>query len=243
MIHDSFEETFLGKQKILVIMGHPDDCEIVCGGTIARLAHSGRLVRLLVTTTGGKGFQNKDITEKEFTKVRLKEQISGGLELGISQKENFNLEIPDGELETSTENIAKVVYHIRDFKPDLIITHHPAKFIVEFSRTSHWVNHRDHRNTGIIAFDAAYPCARDRGFFPEQFQVGLAPHKVHDFLLADSYGDENVRYFQIDKYIGQKKKALMAHKSVFSKQDVEDLVGENRREGNYLEPLGFISIY
>jgi LmbE family N-acetylglucosaminyl deacetylase len=33
VIKDSFNEVFGNKQRVLVVMGHPDDNEIICGGT------------------------------------------------------------------------------------------------------------------------------------------------------------------------------------------------------------------
>jgi LmbE family N-acetylglucosaminyl deacetylase len=241
---DAFDEIFGDKKKVLVIMGHPDDCEIICGGTVARLTGSGRKVRLVVATTGGKGFKDrKDTSESKFAKLRTVEQVKAGLELGIAKEDNFNLQIPDGELETTVENIGKIVYHIREFKPDIIITHHPVKLIVDFSENSHWVNHRDHRSTGIITLDAIYPYSRDRGFFPEHFEKGLSPHEVHAVLFSDSYNDKNVRYFNIEKYLEQKRKALSCHKNAFGKEEVEDLISETKSADGYFEPLGFLTLY
>lgn len=244
MIKDSFDEIFSKKNKVLVVLAHPDDAEIICGGTIARLIDSGRAVRLVVTTTGGKGIKDRqDIAEEEFAKIRLAEQIQGGLALGIPGEENFNLKIPDGELEASLANVKKIAFHIREFKPDIIVTHHPAKIIVELSESSHWINHRDHRNTALITIDAAYPYARDRAFFPEHFEDRqLSPHTVKELLFADSYQDKNVKYFNIEKYLGKKRKALACYKES-PQEEVEELLEENHMEGSYFEPLGYLSIY
>src|SRR4030042_4007857 len=120
---DSFGQIFGDKKKILVVMGHPDDCEIICGGTVARLLDEGKKVRTLAMTNGGKGMRDRtDVKEEQFAKIRLGEQIKAGMELGLPREEIFNLDIPDGELEDSVENIEKIVYHIRQFKPDIIIT-------------------------------------------------------------------------------------------------------------------------
>lgn len=42
-------------RRVLVIGAHPDDLELGCGGTIAKLADSGHEVRALVMTNGDRG--------------------------------------------------------------------------------------------------------------------------------------------------------------------------------------------
>jgi len=37
LIKDSYEKIFTDKNKILVVFAHPDDLELYCGGTVARL--------------------------------------------------------------------------------------------------------------------------------------------------------------------------------------------------------------
>ena len=41
-IIDSFNKIFSNKERILIVMPHPDDAEIYCGGTIARLTSEGK---------------------------------------------------------------------------------------------------------------------------------------------------------------------------------------------------------
>ncbi|OGC56971.1 hypothetical protein A2976_02720 [candidate division WWE3 bacterium RIFCSPLOWO2_01_FULL_41_9] len=245
MIKDSFSEIFNNVKKVLVVLGHPDDMEIICGGTIARLTSENIQVRLVVTTNGGKGMKDKQgLIENEFAKSRVDEQISAGKILGISEDQNFNLQIPDGELEPSIQNIEKIVFHIREFQPDLIITHNPQNEIISFFDRSFWVNHRDHRHTSQITLDAIYPYSRDRGFFTEHFdQKGLNVHLVKKVLLADSYTKDNVRYCKIDGFLDVKKKALQQHTSAFHPDDADEYIEENKIENAYFEPFGFYDIY
>lgn len=244
-IKDSFNKVFKDKNRILTVMAHPDDMDLTCGGTVARLISSGKKVRLLVMTNGGKGIKDRtDITEKEFARQRVSEQMEAGLELGIPKQENFNLNIPDGELETRIDNIEKVVFHIREFKPDIVITHNPRHPIIRFSKNYYWVNHRDHRNTGLITIDAMYPYSRDRAFFPQHFKKHkLSYHKVNQLLFVDAYSDPELLYFDVTQFTDKRKKALLRHKGAFTKQDVESLMDEVKVGDNYFEPLGFMEIY
>lgn len=52
---DSFNKIFGNKKRILVIMPHPDDTELYCGATVARLIQSGKRVRVVKMTYGDKG--------------------------------------------------------------------------------------------------------------------------------------------------------------------------------------------
>lgn len=41
-IVDSYTKIFRDKQRILVVFAHPDDLELYCGGTVARLIGDGK---------------------------------------------------------------------------------------------------------------------------------------------------------------------------------------------------------
>ncbi len=246
IIKDSFEKIFGNKERVLVVMAHPDDNEIICGGIVARLIDEGKKVRLVVMTNGGKGFQDRtDVTEEQFGKMRIAEQIAAGIELGLPKEENFNLEIPDGTVENTLANIERVVFHIRQFKPDLIITQNPFDPINTFSEDVHWVNHRDHRGTASIVLDAAYPYSRDRGFFPEHFtKFNLTPHTVNELMFSDAYAYPDVLYFDITKYFERKRSALLQHKNAFDADTVEnEFLAESKLEpGKNFERLKYITI-
>lgn len=241
-MQDSFDKIFGDKNKVLVVFAHPDDNEIICGGTVARLIDEGKKVRVVIMTNGGKGMRDRtDVDESQFAKIRLEESMKAGLELGLSKEEMFNLNIPDGELEKSIENIEKIVYHIRQFKPNIIITHNPEEHINTFSKNVHWVNHRDHRHTASMVLDAAYPYSRDTAFFPHQLKAGLAPHSVGQFLLSDSYTHPEAVGFEVSKYLGKRKKALEQHVNGFLRGEVDGYMEEVQRDEGSFEILRYIN--
>lgn len=244
-IEDSFQKIFGDKDRVMVVTAHPDDNEIICGGIVARLLNEGKKVRLVVVTNGGKGFQDrKDITEQEFALIRVREQKNAGLKLGLTEDQNFNLGIADGEMENSIENIGLLVFHIRQFKPQLIITHNPFDPINKFNEEVSWVNHRDHRHTALTVLDAVYPYSRDRGFFPEHFKQGLEPHNIHEIMFSDSYSYKDVLYFDITKYMDKKKASLLEHKNALSPEDIEEefLEETNMGEGKNYERLKHVVV-
>ncbi|MDD2822617.1 MAG: PIG-L family deacetylase [Candidatus Daviesbacteria bacterium] len=239
---DSFESIFKDKNKILVVMAHPDDNEIVCGGIVARLIDEGKKVRVVVMTNGGKGMRDRtDVNEEQFAKIRLIEQKKAGVELGLSEDDMFNLNIADGELEDSLENIGKIVYHIREFKPDIIITHNPEEKINTFSEDTKWVNHRDHRYTATLVLDAAYPYSRDTAFFPEQLKNGLSPHCVGQFLMSDFYTHPDAKYFEVGKYLDKRRKALEKHTNGLDQEEIDSFMEEIQKENGHFETLRYLN--
>lgn len=242
---DSYTAVFQSKKKILVVLAHPDDMEIICGGTVARLVKDGKEVRTVVTTDGQRGMHETDTySNEEFAKIRIASQREAGKILGLSDTNIVNLGIPDGQLDTTFENIGKVVWHIRDFKPDIIITHKPVEIINWFSRDTGWVNHRDHRNTAEITLDAAYPYSSDHGFFRDQIKAGLTSHQVSEFLFSDSYLDTNAIGIDVSNFLEVKRNALNCHMAggVLSEEEVLGFIEELERDGGHFEVLGHVKL-
>jgi len=242
-IHDSFNDVFQNKQRVMVVAAHPDDNEVICGGLVARLRSDNKKIRLVVTTNGEKGTGDKPLDPKSLAASRIKEQAAGAKILGIPESENFNLGIPDGELEATVSNIEKIVYHIRQFKPDIVITHNPDEVINTFSSKEgvRWVNHRDHRHTALITTDAVYPYSRDTAFFPAQLKDGLETHTVLDMLFADSYEHPLRVYFDVTDFIEQKRQALAACPSVIEPDHVDGYIDEIKIGSRYYEQLRYVS--
>ena len=108
-----------------------------------------------------------------------------------------------------------MVFHIRQFKPDLLITHNPSdELIFRANAGIVGVNHRDHRNTGLITLDADYPYSRDNNFFPEQLKNGLTRHEVHKILFSDSSLKPYAKHIKLDSFVDRKKmhSECMRHK-------------------------------
>lgn len=216
-IKDSFNRIFGTKSRILVIMPHPDDTELYCGATVSRLIKSGKKVRVIKMTYGDKGCKDQDITKGEMTRVRKMEDWQAMKVLGIKDEDNIYLGLGDGEVEHDLPTIEKVVYQIRQFKPELIITTNPEDMIIRFDKDVNWVNHRDHRHTGRIAVDAAYPYARDLLFFPEQLKdKGLGFHACKEFLFTDVYNHPDLVYIDVTDYTQDRSNALAAHTSQYT---------------------------
>jgi LmbE family N-acetylglucosaminyl deacetylase len=135
-----------------------------------------------------------------------------------------------GELTPSRDFLGDVVRCIRTVRPDAVFTHDPEAVIVADS----FVNHSDHRATGLTAIDAVYPAARDRLNFPEHIAAGLQPHKVS---AVYSWGSERANYdVDITDVIDAKITALRGHASQFEDDFITMILDRWKTpEGRYIE--------
>jgi N-acetylglucosamine malate deacetylase 1 len=100
---------------ILAIGAHPDDIELIIGGTIAKMVAMGKKVVILDLTRGELGTRG---TPEE----RAEEARNAAHMLGIQDR--FNLDLGDGRLENTFENRVKVIEQVRKYRPVLVMTHH-----------------------------------------------------------------------------------------------------------------------
>mgnify|MGYP001613685540 FL=1 len=207
----------------MVVMAHPDDAELFAGGTIARLVGAGKRVRVVKLTTGNKGSRGEKISSADLGSLREKEDREAMKVLDIKNEDNIYLGIEDGEVINSPEIIGKIALQIRLFQPDLVITHNPEDIIIKFDAENSWINHRDHRNTGLSTIDGSYPYARDLLFYPEHFQDPQAQsHRVYEFLFVDSYTHPDSIAIEMTDFVEARVKARACHSSQYSQKAAQD---------------------
>jgi LmbE family N-acetylglucosaminyl deacetylase len=217
-----------GPKRALVVAAHPDDAEFGAAGTAYLWSRQGWHFYYLVCTNGAKGSDDETLSPAQLVEMRRQEQRAAARLLGV--RDVFFLDHEDGELTPHREFLGDVVRYIRQLRPDAVFTHDPETVIVRDA----FVNHRDHRATGLTAIDAVYPAARDRFNFPEQVAAGLQPHKVSEIYI---WGSERAN-FEVDiaDAIDVKIEALRAHKSQFSGDFLERARHRwSRPDGRYVE--------
>lgn len=125
--------------NIICFGAHPDDCEILAGGTAVLWARLGHQVLFVSMTRGDIGHfevQGKELAERRKAESERAARL-GGYQCRV-------LDHPDGELIPSLEIRGEVVRLIREWKADLVLTHRPNDY------------HPDHRYTSQVVQDAAY---------------------------------------------------------------------------------------
>jgi LmbE family N-acetylglucosaminyl deacetylase len=125
--------------RVQFICAHPDDGEIRCGGSAALWAQAGAAVQIVSLTAGGAG--HHEMPTAALCARRRTEAQAAATVLGA---ESRVLDFPDGAVEPSLAARTTVITCIREFAPDLVITHRPNDY------------HPDHRATSELVQDASY---------------------------------------------------------------------------------------
>jgi LmbE family N-acetylglucosaminyl deacetylase len=124
-------------KKILVIVAHPDDEVLGCGGIIARLTQQRNEVYTLIL---GEGVTARD---KKRTRKRRKKEIAdlrkqarkANKILGV--KKVYFFEFPDNRFDTVPflEIVKKIEKLKKRIKPEIILTHHEKDLNIDHQLT------------------------------------------------------------------------------------------------------------
>ena len=123
------------KVDVLPIGAHPDDVELGCGGTIAKLISEGKKVAILDLTQGELGTRGTNET-------RAIEAKNAAEILGISAREN--LKMKDGFLINSEEYQLRIIKAIRTYQPEIVFCNAVDD------------RHPDHAKAAKLASDACF---------------------------------------------------------------------------------------
>jgi bacillithiol biosynthesis deacetylase BshB1 len=121
---------------VIAIGPHPDDLEITCGGTLAKLVRQGYKVGMIDLTTG-------EPTPRGSEEIRAREAEAARKILGVQVR--VNLGLPNRELMDGPPARYALATELRRYRPSIIIglagrtpaaspDHHQAHMIIEASR-------------------------------------------------------------------------------------------------------------
>ncbi len=178
-------------------MAHPDDPEITCGGTVARWCSEGKEVRYLLLTSGDKGTKDLELSPHQLAQAREEEQQKAAHILGVSRV-SF-LRHKDGELENNLSLRGEIALIIREFKPEIVVTHDPWR---------HYQLQPDHRACGFATCDAVV-AARDHLFLPAFLNLNLSAHTPFEIYFA--LPQEPDLIVDITDFLERKLQALAEH--------------------------------
>jgi bacillithiol biosynthesis deacetylase BshB1 len=130
------------------ICAHPDDAELVMGGTLALEAARGRRVALVDLTRGEAG-------SRGTPESRAAEAAEAARILGVAHRESLGL--PDARLENVPDHKDKLVEALRRLRPRVVLL-------------QHWEQrHPDHAAASRLIYDACFLAGL------KNYQPGLGP--------------------------------------------------------------------
>jgi len=180
--------------RVLAIGAHPDDLEILSGGTLARFAARGDAVTMLVMTDGSAG--HAEIGAAELAVIREREARAAAAVIGA---EFVWLGLPDEFVFNDEPTRRRLLDAIRAARPDLILTHDPDDY------------HPDHRATSRAVFDASFIMGLPNVVTPSPPHPGVAPLYYFDTLAG--VGFQPAEYVAIRETFPTKQQMLAAHVS------------------------------
>ncbi len=219
MTQETHEEPY---RRGMVVVAHPDDAEFGCSGTVAKWCRDGMEVVYVIVTDGSKGTSDREITPKELSEMRRREQDAAGKVLGL--KDVVFLNHPDAYLQPTLEVRKDIVREIRRFRPDILITMSPVRTL----NGNGYIGHPDHFAAAEAALSAVYPAARDHLTFPELLKEGLEPHKVREVMITGH--DQPDKWIDVTETIEIAIQALKTHTSQVEGREIEERMRQWRKE-------------
>jgi bacillithiol biosynthesis deacetylase BshB1 len=120
---------------LLAVMAHPDDAELLCGGTLIKSAGRGKRVGVLDLTAGEMGSAGTAAT-------RAREASAASGQIGLAAR--MCADLPDAQLVNDHHARLIVIAHLRALRPRIVITHWKTG------------RHRDHRIASELVRDACF---------------------------------------------------------------------------------------
>lgn len=105
------------KLDVVAIGAHPDDVELGCGGTLARLAREGRRVGILHLTRGERG--TRGTPEERETEARRAAEILGAAVVDF-------LDFGDGGLRHGEGEEDRLIAWLRQWRPTVVLAPPPS---------------------------------------------------------------------------------------------------------------------
>jgi bacillithiol biosynthesis deacetylase BshB1 len=178
---------------LLAIAPHPDDAELICGGTLAKATRAGHRVGILDLTRG-------EMASRGTVELRAAESLVAAQILGIEVRENLGL--PDSQIANTTDTRLALARVLRRLRPRVVVAPAPAPF----------GRHPDHRVAAELIRDAVFVAGLAKA---DDRSTAFRPFKV---IHAITYREDFVRptfVVDITETFEAKLAAIAAYHSQF----------------------------
>jgi LmbE family N-acetylglucosaminyl deacetylase len=190
-------------ERLLAVVAHPDDAELLCAGTLARARAEGAAIGICMLCRGEKGQPAKPIPN--LSTVRRREM---GVAARLLGAELFCVGVSDGTLSDSGVTRQKLTAIFRRFRPTLVLAHAPEDY------------HPDHRAAAALAEAASWFCASPG------YKAGTVPLPAAPALwwmdTLNMIGFDPGFFVDISPYLGLKEQMLACHRSQLARGKGKD---------------------
>jgi LmbE family N-acetylglucosaminyl deacetylase len=181
--------------RVLAVGAHPDDLEILCGGTLARFVREGHEVVMCHATRGDRGsfvHTSEEITRLRNAEARRAAEICGA--------EYASLGFSDGEVSAADRDQQRAVVDlVRDARPDLIITHAQGDYM------------GDHDEISKLVFECSFYATLPLYETGKPHHGSVTPIYFMETVMG--LGFQPIEYVDISSTIDVKAAMLEAHES------------------------------
>jgi N-acetylglucosamine malate deacetylase 1 len=184
------------QDRLLAVMAHPDDAELLCAGALARAKADGAAIGIVVMCRGDKGVGSTSQASENLGQIRHDEAAAAANVIGATL---FWFGASDGELFDTLEARRSLTEIYRKFRPTLVVAHAPQDY------------HPDHRAAAAIA-DAATWFAASRGQVTESPPLD-APPKLWFADTLNMAAFEPDFFLNVGDQLEMKKRMLACHRS------------------------------
>jgi N-acetylglucosamine malate deacetylase 1 len=183
--------------RILCIHAHPDDAEILAGGTLALLANAGHQITIITMTAGDCG--SDELGPKELSIIRKAEAAAAAALIGAKYS---CAEFRDLAIFNDDVSRRRVVQILRQVRPQVVLTASPEDYLC------------DHETTSQLARDACFGAALPN-YFTENGAAALLeiPHLyfMDPIEMMDRTGKPVAPDFTVDvRLTFETKKSMLA---------------------------------
>ena len=205
------------KLDLLAFGAHPDDTELSCSGTLAKLIKQGIRAGVVDLTRGEMG-------SRGTPEIRLKEADVASKILGLSIRDNLKLK--DTQLLNIRENHLPIIQKVRQYQPHLCLL--PARSD----------RHPDHGHASQLLIDALFysglqkiETMGENGEVQNPHRPAHIVHYIQDEFMVPDF------IFDISDTIETKEQAIKAFKTQFNVKDPGDEPSTYISEPGFFEAL------
>jgi LmbE family N-acetylglucosaminyl deacetylase len=210
-------------KTILAFHAHPDDIEILAGGTVAQLAAGGHRVVIVSMTPGDKG--SRELPQEEIAAVRRAEALRSAAHIGAEYR---CAEFRDFEIFNDDPSRRRVAEVLRQVRPDIVLTASPVDYL------------SDHEMTSVLVRDACFGAPAPNYLTGAASPAPALPAIPHLYFMDPLGGvDRENRpidpdfYVDVDRWLETKRRMLSEHQSqrkwLLQQHGIDDYVEEMER--------------